>query len=82
MSPVVTSWRRVVVVPLLVVNRDAHLWWITMVQVVRAAVVLVAPVVVWVSDVGIVIETAEVLRSLPVTPTCSITSFLCLAGLT
>lgn len=81
-SPMVASWRRVIVVPLLVVDRDSHLCWVAMVQTVRTAEVLIAPIVVWVGDVRIVIEAAKVLRSLPVTPTCSITFFLCLAGLT
>ncbi len=53
-----------------------------MVHVVRTAIVLVTPVVLGVRDVRVVIEAAKVLRSLPGSPTGSITFFLCLAGLT
>ena len=57
----IAARRWIVVVPLLVVDRDSHLWRIAMVQVVGASVVLVAPVILWVSDVRVVIESVEVL---------------------
>ena len=60
-APVIAARRWIVVVPLLVVDRDSHLWRIAMVQVVGASVVLVAPVILWVSDVRVVIESVEVL---------------------
>ena len=76
----VPTWAWVVVVPLLVVNRDPHFWRIAMVQVVRTAVVLVAPIIVWVRDVRVVIKAAQVLGRLTDTPTGSISFFLCLAN--
>lgn len=79
-TPVVPTWRWVVVVPSLVVNRDPHLSWIAMVQAVGTTVVLVTPVVLRVRYVRVVVETVEVLRSLPGSPTGSITFFLRLAG--
>ncbi len=60
-SPVVTTWLWVVIVPLLVVDGDPHFWWIPVVHIVRTSVVLVTPVVLGVRNVRVVIETAKVL---------------------
>lgn len=60
-APVVAAWCWIVVMPSLVVDRDPHLSWIAIVQAVGTAVVLVAPVVLWVRYVRVVIEAVEVL---------------------
>ena len=63
-TPVVTTGSRVVVVPLLVVNRNSHFGRVAMVQTVGTPVILVAPVVLWIRDVRVVIKTVHVLRTL------------------
>ena len=51
----------VVVVPLFVVDRDSHLWRITVVQAISTAVVLVAPEILRVVHVRIVVKAVPVL---------------------
>ena len=68
MSPVVPSRRRVVILPCLVVDRDTHLWFVSVVQTVSTSVVFVAPVVLWVRHIRIVIEAIVILSRLVVAP--------------
>ena len=70
-TKVVPSRAWVVVVPFLVVNRDSHFSGIAVVKTIRAAVVVVAPVVLWVRDVRIVVEAVQILGTL-LAPSCSV----------
>ena len=71
MTPVVTMIAWVSVVPLAIVDRDLHLRWISVVQIVAAAVVLVTPEVLWVIDVWVVIEPVVVAATRGSTPLLS-----------
>ena len=64
----ITSRRRVEILPRLVVNRDSHLWAVPVVQAVSTSVSLVAPVVLWVRDIRVVIKAIEVLRTFARSP--------------
>ena len=64
MSPVISTSTWVVVLPRLVVNRNPRFSWIAMVKAVSTASVLVAPVVLRISDIGIVIKAIPVLGTL------------------
>lgn len=55
-APVVAAARWVFVVPFLVVHRNLHFGWVTIVQAVAAAVVLVAVEVLWIVHERIVVE--------------------------
>ena len=64
----VSSGRRIVVVPCLVVDRDSHLWSVPIVEAVSTSVSLVAPVVLWVGDIRVVIKAVQVLRTFTRSP--------------
>ena len=70
-TPMVTSWCGVVVVPVSVVNRNPHFGWVTVVEAVGATVVLVSPVVLWVGHIGVVIKPVHVLGVL-LAPSCAV----------
>jgi len=70
-TKVVPARAWVVVVPLLVVNRNSHFGRIAMVKAIGAAVVVVAPIVLWVSDVRIVVEAVQIFGTL-LAPSCSV----------
>ena len=77
----VSSGRRIVVVPCLVVDRDSHLWSVPIVEAVSTSVSLVAPVVLWVSDIRVVIKAVQVLRTFTRSPRlaeCSLLSLSCI----
>ena len=77
MTPVVTAWGWVFIVPAAIVNRDPHFLRIAMVQRIAAAVVVVAVEVVGIVDVRIVVETVEVVhRLLATTPNGSVALLL------
>ena len=57
MAGVISLRSRVVVFPLAVVDGDLHLRWVTMIEAISAAIVLVTPKVLWIVDVRIVLET-------------------------
>jgi len=67
-AAVVATRLRIIVLPLFVVDRDPHLWRITMVHAFAAAVVVVAPEVLWVIDVRIVVKPLHVLVAVVTTP--------------
>ena len=67
-SAVVEPTVGIVVVPFAVVDRDSHLGRIAVVQAIGAAVVLVAPEILWVVHVGIVVEAIPVLGRIGLTP--------------
>ena len=62
MSPVITSGRRVVVVPVSVVNRSPHFCWVAVVKAIGTAIVLVAPVVLGIGYIRVVVELVQVHR--------------------
>jgi len=76
MTKVVPARAWVVVVPLLVVNRNSHFSRIAVVKAIGAAVIVVAPIVLWVSDVRIVVEAVQILGTL-LAPSCSVGLGLC-----
>ncbi len=49
------SW--IIVFPLAVINGDLHLRWVTMVEAISAAIVLITPKVLWIVNVRIVLKT-------------------------
>ena len=49
-------------------HRDAHLWWVAIVQAVAAAIVLAAPEVLWVIDIRVVIEPIPIMAVVGVGP--------------
>ena len=81
MTPVITSRRGVIVVPTLVVNRDSHFWWVTVVHTIGTAIVRVAPIVLRVSHIGIVIKPIHVSRCVLVAPVGAVGWRLCLGRL-
>ncbi len=54
------SVRRVFIVPLLIVNRDTHFRWVAVIEAIGTLVVLGAPEVLWVIDVGVVVKPVPV----------------------
>ena len=70
-APVVAVIAGVIVLPLFVVNGDLHFGWITVVHAIAAAIVFVAPKVLWVVDVRIVIEPVVVATAGGSTPLLS-----------
>ena len=75
----ITSRRRVVVLPRLVVDRNSHFWAVPVVQAVSTSVSLIAPVVLWVRDIRVVVKAIEVLRAFTRSPRLSECSFLSLS---
>ena len=75
----ITSRRRVVVLPRLVVDRNSHFWAVPVVQAVSTSVSLVTPIVLWVGDVRVVIKAVQVLRTFARSPRLSKCSFLSLS---
>ncbi len=63
------AWVRVV--PTLVVNRDAHLWRIAVVQAVAAAEVFLSPEVLGIVNIGVVIEPIPITEVSLAPPTAS-----------
>ena len=79
-AEVVSAWCWVIVVPLLVVNRDSHLGWITVVEAVGTSIVLIAPIVLRVGHVRVMIEPIHVPRAL-LTPIGTVGGLMRLLGL-
>ncbi len=70
-SPVISVVAWISVVPLTVVYGDLHLGRVTIVHAVAAAIVLVAPKVLWVIDVRIMVEPVVVATARGTTPLLS-----------
>ena len=79
MTKVVSSGRRIVVMPLLVVNGHSHFGGVPIVQAVGTSEVLVAPVVLRVRHIGVVVKPIHVLRTL-LAPVGSIGGLLSVGG--
>ena len=77
-SVVVAATFWIGIVPLLVIDRDSHFRWITMIQAGSRSIVLVPPEVLWVIDIRIVVESFPVLGTVRTTPDSSISSIWCL----
>jgi len=71
-AAVETATVGVVVVPLSVVDRDAHFWRIAVVQAVGTSVILVAPEVLRVVDIRVVVEAIPVLGRVGLTPCATV----------
>jgi len=63
---------RIVVVPLPIVDGDSHLRRIAVVHVFAAAIVVRSPEVLWIVDIGVVVQPVPVLGAVALTPLCSI----------
>ena len=63
-AEVISTSAWVVVVPRLVVNRNSRLSRITVIEAVSATCVVVAPIILRIGNIGIVIESIPVLRTL------------------
>jgi hypothetical protein len=68
MSAVVPAPFGIVVMPIAVVDRYAHLWRIPEIQAFGTAVVLVTPKVLWVIDVWVVVKPLPILCSISIAP--------------
>jgi len=66
---VVGSFRRVKIMPFLVVNWDAHLRRVSMVETFGAAEIFVSPVVLWIVDIRVMIKSFPVSGANVPTPT-------------
>ena len=66
---VVGSFRRVKVMPFLVVNWNAHLRRVSMVETFGAAEIFVSPVVLWIVDIRVMIKPFPVSGANVPTPT-------------
>ena len=75
-SPVIAPRRRVIVVPVAIVDRNSHLRRIAIIKAVRAAVVAVSPVVVRIRNVRIVIKFVVVDGGILISPAGTIRSLL------
>ena len=78
MPVVVAATFGIGIVPLLVIDRDSHFRWITVIQAGPRPIVLVTPEVLWVIDIRIVVEPFPVLGTVRTTPDSSIRSIWCL----
>lgn len=67
-----TAMVRVVVMPLLVVNRNSHFRRIPVIHVFAAAVVLGTPEILWVVDIRVVIKAVPILGVVRAGPTVSV----------
>lgn len=81
MTPVISGWCWIVVVPTAVVDRDSHFLWIAIVVALRAAIVVIAPIILWVVDVGVMIETVVILSGVVTAPNCPVRMLLSLGGI-
>ena len=77
-SVVVTATVGIGVVPLFVVDGNPHFRWITVIQVGTGSVIFISPEVLWVIDIGIVIETFPVRIPVSSTPDASVSAVRCL----
>ena len=66
----------VIVVPILVVNGDPHLRRIAVIEAFGAAIVLVTPVVLRVVNIGVVVESFPIMRTVGVAPSTAIGALL------
>jgi len=78
---VIATTARIHVVPLLVVDGNPHFWRIAMVQAVAAAVVLLSPEILWVVDVGVVVEAIPIMGIALSSPTASVRSLVGRCGI-
>lgn len=76
MAPVVATWRRIVVVPLAIIDGNSHLGRIAIVQAVGAAIVVAAPVILWVRDVRVMVELVHVDSRILAAPTGTVGTLL------
>ena len=65
---VVNTILRIVILPLLVVNRNSHLLRIPIVEIISAAIVFISPKILRIVDVGIVIISLPVMHTIITTP--------------
>ncbi len=77
-SGVILPGLRIFVVPLTIVDRRPHLLRIAMVHVLAATVILIAVEVLWIINVGVVIEPVPVLLASGSAPYSIVGSFLSL----
>ena len=80
-APVIPPRRRIVVLPLLVIDGDSMLRFVAIVHAIGTTVCGVAPVVLWVSHVRVVVKSVVVLSPLVVSPILTERSFLSLSRL-
>ena len=75
MATVILSTLWIVVLPMIVIDRNPHLRWISVIQAVTTFVIVSTSVVLWVIDVWIVIEAIPVLCGVG-TPPLTVKSLL------
>ena len=75
-TPVVSSTSWIIVVPGFVVDRNAHFLGIPIVKAIATSVVFVTPKVLWVIDIGIVIDPFPVANIILRAPNAAISSLL------
>ena len=75
MPGVESSITRIVVVPLLVVDRDSHFRRVAVVETIVATKVLLAVEILWVVNIGIVVKTIPV-AEIGLSSPCSAVRFL------
>jgi hypothetical protein len=72
MAPVVGTIARVIIIPLPIVDRDLHFGWITVIEAVAAAIVLVSVEILGIVDVGVVLKPGVVSAASPATPSAAV----------
>ena len=68
MSAVVQPRARIIVVPLLVVDRNSHFRWIAVVQTIAAAIVLIRPEILWIVHIRVVVKAVPIMNGSRATP--------------
>ena len=59
-SPVIPARTGIVIVPTPVVHGNLHLRWIAVVQAIAALIVFAATEILWIVDIGVVVETRAI----------------------
>lgn len=65
---VITAIGWIVIVPMLVVHRNLHFWWIAIVHIIAAAIIFVTPEILWIKNIRIMVETVVILGIHRTTP--------------
>ena len=81
MTPVISGWGWIVVVPAAIVDWDSHFLGIAIVVALRAAIVFISPIILWIVNVGVVIETVVILCGVVTAPNCPVRMLLSLGGI-
>ena len=76
MAGMVPAGTGIVIVPALVVDRDPHFWRIAVIHILTTLVVFLTPVISWVVDVWVMVETLPVLITVGVPPVATVCPFI------